>query len=456
LRERELAAMLKALCAREVRNMTEIGELLSWLGPKTGKDARTYLINGLRRWKSLEKKATEAALGIYETATSRRDFLRSSLLAGGALLTGFDKIAMLGPKVQTGKDAFEHGKLLGNLDFAGESRSPLDTLTGSELDGRLFSDLSKLTTENPLPPTETFYVRTRASPLLADEKGWQIRVGGLVDKPATLSIEDLKKQVRPTGQHLMECSGNARATRFGMLSVADWSGVPISDLLEGWKAKPRATRVMVSGFESYSSGSLTSVAGADWVFTRERLEACKAFLATEMNGQRLTKDHGAPVRLVVPGWYGCTCIKWVNAITIVDESALATSQMKEFAGRTHQQGVPELARDYRPATIDQAAMPIRVEKWLVKGKVKYRVVGILWGGSRLVKVLEIRFNPEEDYVTVDHFSQTTNDPWSFWSHAWTPKTVGTYMIRLRVADPAVETKRLDTGHYVRTVEVTEV
>ncbi len=101
-------------------------------------------------------------------------------------------------------------------------------------------------------------------------------------------------------------------------------------------------------------------------------------------------------------------------------------------------------------------MPIRVEKWVLDGKIKYRVVGILWGGSRLVKALEIRFNPEEGYVRVRDFSHTANDPWSFWSHAWTPKTIGTYMIRLRVADPLVETKRLDSGHYVRSVEVTEI
>jgi hypothetical protein len=175
-----------------------------------------------------------------------------------------------------------------------------------------------------------------------------------------------------------------------------------------------------------------------------------------MNGESLTRDHGAPVRLVVPGWYGCTCIKWVNAVTFVDENASATSQMQEFAARTHQQGVPTFARDYRPAVIDQAAMPIRVEKWSVDGKIKYRAVGILWGGSQLVKTLEIRFNPEEDYVRVDNFLQTTNDPWSFWSHVWTPKSPGTYMIRLRVADPVVETKRLDSGYYVRSVEVTEV
>jgi len=233
------------------------------------------------------------------------------------------------------------------------------------------------------------------------------------------------------------------------------AGAPISDLLELCKSKQQATRVVVSGFDTYSASSATSLPGADWVFTVEQLRS-KAFLATEMNGQPLSKDHGAPVRLIMPGWYGCASIKWVNAITLVDENFLATSQMQEFAARTHQQGVPKLARDYRPAIIDQAAMPIRVEKWFVNGRITYRVVGILWGGSRLAKALEIRFNPEEDYVQVDHFSQLANDPWSFWSHAWTPKTVGTYMIRLRVTDPLLETKRLDSGDYVRSVEVTEI
>src|SRR5437016_4493821 len=387
---------------------------------------------------------------------TRRDFLTSSFVAGGALLVGFGKSQTLAAKIQARRDGFEGGKHLGNIEFAGEGRAPLDTLFGSELDGRLYSDFSTLTPENPIPPTERFYVRTCASRLLESEKGWEIRLGGLVDKPATLTLEDLQRSERSAGPHLMECSGNARATRFGMISVAEWGSVPMSDLLELCKSKPQATGVVVSGFDSYSARSATSLPGADWVFTVEQLKASQAFLATEMNGQPLNKDHGAPVRLIVPGWYGCASIKWVNAITLVDKNFLATSQMQEFAERTHQQGAPKLAKDYRPAMIDQAAMPIRVEKWFVDGRIKYRVVGILWGGSRLVKALEIRFNPEEDYVRVDHFSQTTNDPWSFWSHAWTPRTAGTYMVRLRVADPLVETKRLDSGHYVRSVEVTEI
>src|SRR6266699_2265651 len=161
---------------------------------------------------------------------TRRDFLNSSLVAGGALLVGFDRISTLAAHIRA--DAFEGGKQLRNLGFVGESRAPLDTLLGSELDARLYSDLSTLTPEEPIPPIERFYVRTGASHLLDSEKGWQIRLGGLVDKTVTLSLEDLRKGARPAGLHLMECSGNTRATRFGMISVADWSGAPISDLLE--------------------------------------------------------------------------------------------------------------------------------------------------------------------------------------------------------------------------------
>lgn len=386
---------------------------------------------------------------------SRREFLRASLLGSGALLVGFDKLRGFASGQNDATDPFQGGQQLGILEFTGESRESLDTIIGNGLDARQFSDLSTLTAEHLVTPIEKFYVRTTASELLDTSKPWTIKVSGLVEQAVRLKFDELSKSAKPMSLHLMECSGNARATRFALLSVADWTGVPLSDLLAS-RIKPKTNRVMVSGFDQYTMRSATSVPGADWIFTLEQLDSAKAFLATQMNGQPLTKDHGAPVRLVVPGWYGCTCIKWVNAITFVNDDAEATSQMQEFAARTHQQGVPKLANAYKPASIDQAAMPIRVEKWLVNGKIKYRVTGILWGGSRPIKTLEIRFNPEEDYVRVDKFSQTRNDPWSFWSHAWTPKTPGVYLIRLRVGDPDVETKRLDSGHYVRSVEVTEV
>lgn len=391
---------------------------------------------------------------------TRRDFAKRGMMCGGAVLVGLERalwpISKLAGLQDRSKHPISGGKQLGVVDFVNPRSLEMDAAQGTELDGRLYTDLSKLSLQEPVIATEKFYIRTRVSKLLPDAKSWRVRFDGLVEKPQGRTIEELRSAAKPLGLHLMECAGNVPLTNFGMISVASWSGVPLADILENSGAKSQASRVLVVGFDQYATKSMTSVAGASWVFSIEDLKAAGAFLATEMNGNPLTADHGAPVRLLVPGWYGCTCIKWVNAISFVDDTGEATPQMQEYAARTHQKGTPALARDFQPATIDQAAMPIRIEKWLVDERIKYRVVGIAWGGNTPVKTLMIRFNPEEDYVPVDNFAQTKNDPWTLWTHAWSPKETGTYSIRLTVKGSAVRTRRLDSGYYVRSVEISEV
>lgn len=387
---------------------------------------------------------------------TRRSLLKAGVLYGSALVADLKGIAWPIAIQPQQTDPFAGGKRLGTVDFINEGIVPLDTPQGSELDGRMYTDLSKLEAQNPITRAEKFYIRTRASGLLPDPVSWQIRVNGLVDHPLALTMERLKESARPMGAHLMECAGNVRLTRFALISAGNWRGMPVSEILDEAKLKPAATRILISGFDRYAEPSKTSIPGASWVFSLDQLHAARAFLATELNDEPLTRDHGAPVRLVVPGWYGCTCIKWVNEITLVREDAEATSQMQEYAARTHQTGVPQLAKEYQPAAIEQAAMPIRIEKWSVAGKIKYRVVGIAWGGSQPVKVLAIRFNPEEDYVPVENFNHTRNDPWTLWTHTWSPAAPGKYIIRLAVKEPQVQARRLDSGYYARTVEVSEV
>jgi hypothetical protein len=215
-----------------------------------------------------------------------------------------------------------------------------------------------------------------------------------------------------------------------------------------------AARILVSGFDEYSSKPVTpSVPGASWIFSRAEIESSRAFLGTRMNGEPLTPDHGAPVRLIVPGWYGCACIKWVNEIGPVSDLAEPTSQMQEYATRTHQRGMPERASDYQPASIDPAAMPIRVEQWLVNGRIQFKVIGIVWGGSQLAQNLQIRFRPDEPYLPVSRIHPAANNPWGLWTHVWTPRQPGIYRIRLRLADPSIRTRRLDAGFYVRQVQI---
>jgi len=391
---------------------------------------------------------------------TRREMLKTSLTLGGVVLAGFHELRLPAFCADVKKDAFLGGRYLGLIEFLGEGRIPMDTLMDDGLDGRLYTDLSSVSADHPVIPTKTFFVRTRASTLLDDHKPWLIKAGGLVNKTTEISIADLRKMAKSAGLHLMECSGNIRLGHFGMLGVADWRGAPVSELLDSLKVDKAASHVLISGFDRYPSASFTSVPGASWIFSLDDLRSSQAFFATEMNGSDLTKDHGAPVRLVVPGWYGCAWVKWVDEITLLGEGAATTAQMREFAHRTMQQGVPELVKDYRPVIIEQAAMPVRVEKWVVDGKIKYRVHGIAWGGVRQVSALGIRFSSEldsgEDFVPLDNFEQTTNDPWTFWTHAWTATNPGQYFIRLRVKDASIPARRLNAGYYVRSVEIIDI
>ena len=132
--------------------------------------------------------------------------------------------------------------------------------------------------------------------------------------------------------------------------------------------------------------------------------------------------------------------------------------MREFAARTHQSGRRRrCARDFEPAVIDTAAMPVRVEKWAVDGRVFYRVVGIIWGGSKPTNALSIRFKSGEPWVRVEDCPLPSSTlTWSLWSHTWRPQAPGRYQIVLKVDDPSIRTRRLDIFFYVREVDIDEI
>jgi hypothetical protein len=115
-----------------------------------------------------------------------------------------------------------------------------------------------------------------------------------------------------------------------------------------------------------------------------------------------------------------------------------------------------LARDFVPATIDTAAMPVRVEKWSEGGRVFYRIAGIIWGGSRPTNALSIRFRSGQPWVKVDDCPLPPSTlTWSPWTHTWRPEAPGRYQIVLRIDDSAIRTRRLDLYFYVREIEIDE-
>ena len=385
---------------------------------------------------------------------ARRDFLKAAAAAGAA---AFGTLAAGGRTPQG--DPFAGGVMVGTrpLFGRGAATNPLETMIGSGLDARFLTDLSTLTADTLITPVERFYVRTARPDRLDLTRPWRLTIGGLVRRPVALSLADLENDVVDTGTHLLECAGNNNPRNFGLMSAARWSGVPVTRVLERAPAPRRLARVLVSGFDQHSHPSRTSIPGASWIFTVEEIERFGAFLATRMNGAPLTNDHGFPLRLVVPRWYGCACIKWVDAVAFVPDDARATSQMREFAARTFQHGIPERAREFAPPVMDHAAMPVRVEKWVVDGRILYRIVGIVWGGATPTDALAIRFKVGEGYIRVTSCPlPASTTTWSLWWHAWRPPARGRYDIALKIDDARIPTPRLDAYFYSRAVEVDEI
>jgi DMSO/TMAO reductase YedYZ molybdopterin-dependent catalytic subunit len=400
-------------------------------------------------------------------AQGRRKFLKAAGSAAALALVGcrgdepapVETPATPRPVVTGGdpvcSDPFAGGTRLGNLSFVGEMNPRMEQPFQRGLAGRLFTDLSTLDRGKMTIENDRFFIRSFAPDSLDTTAPWTIRVRGLVGTQGELPLADFEPLIRPMGEFLMECSGNGRGEHFGLMSACEWSGIPLDEVLARTAPTSKATRLLVNGFDEHAEETTRSTKGCSWVFTPEQLQ--RAFLATHMNGEPLSRDHGFPVRLFIPGWYGCAAIKWVDEIRWVDDDVAATSQMKEFASRTHQDGVPELARDYVAAMPDTAATPVRVEQWKVGGKTAYRIVGIVWGGRRPTDKLQIQVGLNRPYEPVDVCpGQESADSWTLWAHKWTPDRPGEYPISLRVKDPTRRTNRLDVGYYVRTVKIVSV
>src|SRR5690349_15672096 len=149
---------------------------------------------------------------------NRRDFLSAALLAPA--------LARLQP--------LPGGQFLGTVPFGrpGGRVAPLNRLIGEGLDARLFTDLSTIRAEQLTTPADGFFVRTAATAALPPAERWTIAVGGLVKQKAAIGLAALQQEARPLGRCLMECAGNADPLNYGLMSVADWDGVPLPALLD--------------------------------------------------------------------------------------------------------------------------------------------------------------------------------------------------------------------------------
>lgn len=185
-------------------------------------------------------------------------------------------------------------------------------------------------------PNSFFYVRSHSSTPEIDVKTWRLRIeGDGVGKPLELGYDDLLSMPSRTVTRFVECAGNGRSFydallkkpaqggqwRLGAYGIADWTGVPLSAILERAGVKQTAVDVMPTGLDSLSVERPMPIA---------RAMSDDVIVAYMMNGDILPPDHGFPARVIVPGWVGINSIKWVGKITVSEKPILVEKNTTSY------------------------------------------------------------------------------------------------------------------------------
>jgi DMSO/TMAO reductase YedYZ molybdopterin-dependent catalytic subunit len=180
--------------------------------------------------------------------------------------------------------------------------------------------------QQAITPVANAYVRTNFGVPDVPE-AHVIEIGGAVARPLTLSVAQLRELPQHTVVATMECAGNDRLGmsplpvgepwRHGALSTVSWTGVSLADVLKMAGADADVVEVLVSAADAGARDDAEGMVRFARALPLAEAQRPETLLALQMNGAPLTPDHGAPVRLAVPGWYGMASVKWVTHIELL-------------------------------------------------------------------------------------------------------------------------------------------
>jgi DMSO/TMAO reductase YedYZ molybdopterin-dependent catalytic subunit len=247
-------------------------------------------------------------------------------------------------------------------------------------------------------PTELHYRRNHFPYPAVDATTWALVVRGAVERPYELTLDDLNELPRRSVRVLLECAGHRR-TEFsppiggvqwgmGAVSQADWSGVALRDVLDRAGVARDAVEVVLYGADH---GPFPEVAGAH-PFARS-LPLAKAMdpatlLALEMNGQPLPYEHGAPLRAIVPGWYGMDSVKWLTAIEVSTDAFRGVFQELDYRF----QSAGETGIGARLDVVAPHAVFVSVDDGVAVPGGRQWLTGVAWAGRGVASV-EVRVGP---------------------------------------------------------------
>jgi DMSO/TMAO reductase YedYZ molybdopterin-dependent catalytic subunit len=290
-------------------------------------------------------------------------------------------------------------------------------------------------------PNAHFYVRNHFQIPALDATTWRLEVGGLVERPLSLTLRDLTNMRSETVVVTLECAGNGRYMldppvdgekwRLGAVSTAEWTGVPLVEVLDRAGIKGEAREIVFRGADRGVVEGKGTIA-----FERslpiDTARGSQAVLAYAMNGESLPIQHGHLVRLIVPGWYGVASVKWLTAIDAVAEPFEGYFQADKYWFEIEREG--QTVRD--PVTLQRVRALITepaADEELPRGDVTVR--GVAWSGAAPIDRVEVSVagGPWQDARLL---GDRRRNSWQWWELITRIDETGPTKIRARATDLA--------------------
>ena len=324
------------------------------------------------------------------------------------------------------------------------------------------------TLEDRLVPNNRFYVRSHFPIPALEAAAWQLSIEGEVQNALKISYDELRKMPSQTVTATLECAGNGRARlapkvkgllwEQGAVGNATWTGVPLVALLERAGVQAGALEVV---FEGADQGTVADEPRSPGVIHFARsLPLAKAhqpevLVAYLMNGQPLAPEHGFPVRLVVPGWYGMASVKWLNKLTVSAVAYAGYWQTLEYAYWQRVHGLPTLTPVTEMQVKAEIARPALYE--VVPACQPYRVFGAAWTGESDVIRVDISTDDGCTWQPAQLLEAAVPFTWRFWEFTWMPPAApGRHTLRARATDRVGRTQPTEHDPDRRTYMVNKI
>jgi len=296
----------------------------------------------------------------------------------------------------------------------------------------------------PITPTGMHYLLVHFDIPEVDAETLRLEVGGLVERPLSLSLDDIRKRPKISMPVTMECAGNGRSLLnprpvsqpwlLEAIGTAEWAGTPLRGVLEEAGVKPKAVEIVLTGLDRGVQGDVVQ----DYQRSLSVEEALRpdVLLAYEMNGRPLEPQHGYPLRLLVPGWFGMTSVKWLSRIEAVAAPFEGYQMLDSY--RTSQ-SADDPGEPVSLLRVKALMIPPGIPDFLTRMRLvdagPVRLSGRAWAGRPGVARVRVSVDGGATWREAGLEAPVSPHAWCGWSCEW-DATPGRYTLCVQAADNA--------------------